>query len=77
MSWHLTANHYPPLGEYTDELVATIVGLNDGSITLDDAVNLGTDHTMIPSLAWASTEGWMVNAADFVNATHAWSFLEV
>jgi hypothetical protein len=73
--YHLTANHYPPLGEHTEALVKVIQQVNDESLSMDDYINLGTDIAMIPSRAWATPEGWMVSVSDFLQATHAWFFV--
>lgn len=74
--YHLVSNHFPPLGEYTQTLTEVIDGVNSGTLSLDDSVNLGADHSAIPRRAWATPEGWRVNVADFLESTHAWSFID-
>jgi hypothetical protein len=74
--YHLTANHFPPVVGLTDALVEVIESVNSGDLSLDDAANIGTDLPMVPRRAWATSEGWMVNVADFIEVTNAWAFID-
>lgn len=78
VSWHLTANHFPPIPEYTDLLVDVIVRVRDGELDLEDTVTLVSGYKMLPSRAVWNTddERWEISAGDLLGATHAWSFIE-
>lgn len=77
VSWHLTANHYPPIGEYTDVVVETILAVKSGELSLDSTVDLGLDtFRMLPTRAFMGEDTWLVQVSDLFEATHAWFFLE-
>lgn len=76
LDYHLSANHYPPVVGLTDALVEVIESINCGTLALDDSTNIGTDLVMIPRRAWATPEGWIINVADLIEATHSWAFLD-
>lgn len=78
ISWHLTSNHYPPLGEYSDLLFDVVTRVNDGDLGLADMISLGHDtYRMLPRNADRNVDDseWQVMVADFIDATHAWNFL--
>lgn len=73
--WHLSANHYPPIGEYSEVLTDVITAIKDRRLDLDQNVSLGTDMTLFPSRAWSTPQGWVVQVADLIEATNSWAFL--
>lgn len=75
VSWNLTANHYPPIGEYAEIVTEVLIAVKRGELTLDDAVGL-RDFKMIPSRAYTTDEGTFVKISDLIDATHSWFFLE-
>lgn len=73
--WHLTANHYPPIPEYSEVLTDVLTAVQDHRIDLDQNVSLGTDFVLYPTRAWETPQGWVVQVADLIEATNAWAFL--
>lgn len=75
VSWNLTANHYPPIGEYAEIVTEVLIDLKRGDLSLDDSVAL-RDFKMVPSRAYTTDEGTFVQVSDLIDATHSWFFLE-
>ena len=75
VSWNLTANHYPPIGEYAEIVTEVLIDLKRGDLALDDTVKL-VGFKMIPSRAYTTDEGTVVQVSDLIDATHSWFFLE-
>lgn len=73
--WHLTANHYPPIGEYAEVVTDVLAAVLDRRLDLDQNISLGTDFVLYPSRAWNTDQGWVVQVADLVEATNTWAFL--
>ena len=76
LSWHLTANHYPPLpGDYAEPLAEAIGLVNDGDFNAEVDVPEGVNPT--PGRAFVNDDGVLVvTAADLVEACNAWAFTE-
>jgi hypothetical protein len=79
VSWHLTANHFPPIGEYTDLLVDVLTGLRSGEYDMGSEISLGFDtYRVLPSRAHCDDEGeWTISVADLIDATHSYHFIEI
>ena len=76
--YHLSCNHFPPISEYTDLLVDVVQGVNAGAYTMDTLISLGFDtYKMLPARADRDDDGeWTVRVDDFIEATHAWFFID-
>lgn len=76
LSWHLTANHFPPLpGEYAAPLAEAIALASDGEYGV--LVTLPEGIQPVPGRAALDEETnlWSVSAADLVEACNAWAFV--
>jgi hypothetical protein len=75
LSWHLTANHFPPLpGAYADPLAAAIAFVKGGSV--EALVALPEGIQPVPGRSFETDEGiTVVRAADLVEACNAWAFI--
>lgn len=75
LSWHLTGNHFPPLPyEYVEPLYTALVLVANNLPT--DVVEIPEGIQPVPGRAVENDEGVLViQAADLVEACHAWSFL--
>lgn len=75
LSWHLTANHFPPLpGEYAAPLAEAIALASDGEYGV--LVTLPEGIQPVPGRSFETDEGiTVVRAADLVEACNAWAFI--
>lgn len=77
ISMNLSSNHYPPIPtEYVEPVIKAIEAANEGDVERDIDIEVVRATGMVPRLAEEQDDSLTITAANLLEITHSWGFVD-